>query len=63
MVGATGSEVAWPHFVVIQGEMGTPPHVLSIHLSGNFLRFVKGKLLVVQAMAVLELIRSRWSGM
>ncbi|XP_062982762.1 uncharacterized protein LOC134398982 isoform X1 [Elgaria multicarinata webbii] len=40
----------------------SPPQVLIIHLGGNDLGFLKGKALILQAIADFKVIRQRWPG-
>lgn len=45
-----------------EGRWSPLPHLLIIHLGANHLSLIKGKDLVMQVKADLELVRSRWPG-
>lgn len=49
---------ALPH-LLFEEKWGPPPHVLIIHLGGNDLGFLQGKALIMQAKAIIALIKER----
>lgn len=54
----------WPDLVplLFEEQRGPPPHLLVLHLGGNDLGFMNGKVLVIQAHDDIRAIQRHWPG-